>query len=278
MEPQDKTQENTQNQQEIQSQDESGSNVSDVKEQAVEKKTGGINKYFILAGILALIITGGIGYRVFLAPESARPVETGVERYITITTNANTWSFNPEFIEADRGDKVILTIINEDDYDHGFAIDAFGISQRMPALSTIQIEFVVTKAGDFPYYCSVSCGSGEVDGEDRGHFDQIGRLHVRSIISETVDYAPEEPATDFAEETRRAAMIQEASRELSVPVEQIQFDAENALWLATGRVLETLENIEYQALYHELTGDEEGKKWVFIDTTTGEVVGTSFDE
>ena len=212
MEPQDKTQENTQNQQEIQSQDESSSNVSDVKEQTVEKKTGGINKYFILAGILALIIIGGIGYRVFLAPESARPVETGVERHITITTNANTWSFNPEFVEADQGDRIILTIVNEDDYDHGFAIDAFGISQRMPALGTIQIEFVVTKAGDFPYYCSVSCGSGEVDGEDRGHFDQIGRLHVRSIISETVDYAPEEPAVDFAVETRKAAMIQEADR------------------------------------------------------------------
>jgi len=78
-----------------------------------------------------------------------------------------------------------MTVINEDDYDHGIAIDAFGITQRMPANSTVKVEFVATQAGDFPFYCSVPCGEGIVDGKKRTHFDMIGKLHVRSIISST---------------------------------------------------------------------------------------------
>jgi plastocyanin len=144
-----------------------------------------MNKYFILMGVVALIIAGGFGYRVFLLGEDSKPVTTGVVREITVIAKENTWSFAPEIVDVDQGDKIIMTVINEDNYDHGIAIDAFGVSQRMPANGTIKIEFVATQPGDFPYYCSVPCGEGDVDGGHRTHFDMIGKLHVRSIISET---------------------------------------------------------------------------------------------
>ena len=144
-----------------------------------------MNKYTILIIVGVLILGGGILYRAFLLPEESKPVETGVIREITIVANKNEWRFNPEVIEVDRGDRLIMTVINEDDYDHGIAIDAFGITQRMPANETIKVEFVVTQAGDFPFYCSVPCGEGIVDGAKRTHFDMIGKLHVRSIISST---------------------------------------------------------------------------------------------
>ncbi len=144
-----------------------------------------MNKYFILVGIGAVIVTGGILYRTFLLPEKSVPVVTGKVREITIISKKDTWSFVPEVIEAERGDKIIATIINKDDYDHGIAIDAFGVSQRMPANGTIKVEFVVTQEGDFPFYCSVPCGEGEVSGEKRGHFDMVGKLHVRSVVSAT---------------------------------------------------------------------------------------------
>ena len=144
-----------------------------------------MNKYLILVIGLVVVIAGGAFYRAYLLPESSVPVVTGKVREITITSQKNRWNFNPEIIEVDRGDKLILTIINEDDYDHGVAIDAFGISQRMPANSTIKVEFIVTQAGDFPFYCSVPCGEGLVDGVKRTHFDMLGKLHVRSIVSET---------------------------------------------------------------------------------------------
>mgnify|MGYP001559022733 CR=1 FL=1 len=144
-----------------------------------------MNKYFLLLGIGALIIAGGIVYRTFLLPEESEPVTTGKVREITVVARRDRWMFEPEIIEADRGDKIVATIVNEDDYDHGLAIDAFGVSQRMPANSTIHVEFTVTQEGDFPFYCSVPCGEGEVDGVKRTHFDMIGKIHVRSIVSET---------------------------------------------------------------------------------------------
>ncbi len=138
-----------------------------------------MNKYFILIGITILIIGGGIFYRTVLLSEADRPVETGVVRNFTITADKDEWRWTPEVIEVDRGDRVKLEIINEDEYDHGIAIDAFGVSQRMPANATINVEFVVTQVGDFPYYCSVPCGEGEVDGVKRTHFDMIGVIKVR---------------------------------------------------------------------------------------------------
>lgn len=144
-----------------------------------------MNKYFILILLGILIIGGGIVYRVFLLPEGSVPVTSGKVREVTVVLQKDRWNFVPEIIEAERGDKVILTVINKDNYDHGLALDAFGISQRMPADSTIKIEFVVTQEGEFPFYCSVPCGEGIVDGKKRTHFDMVGKLHVRSAVSST---------------------------------------------------------------------------------------------
>lgn len=142
-----------------------------------------MNKYFLILGIVVLVIIGGIAYRAFLIPESSKPVITGKERRITIIAQKNEWRFIPEDVEMERGDHVFVEAINEDDYDHGIAIDALGVSQKMPALSTINFDFIVTQEGDFPFYCSVPCGEGDVEGMHRTHFDMIGKLHVKPISS-----------------------------------------------------------------------------------------------
>ena len=142
-----------------------------------------MNKYFILIGTAIVIIAVGAFYRVFLIPQSSVPVTTGAVREITITAKKNEWRFDPDVIEAKRGDKIIATVVNEDAFDHGLAIDAFGVSQRMPARSTIKVEFVVTQEGEFPFYCSVPCGEGEVDHAKRGHFDMVGKIHVTGVES-----------------------------------------------------------------------------------------------
>ena len=143
-----------------------------------------MNKFFIIGIIIVLLIGGGIFYRTFLLSEEDKPLTTGVVREIMVAAKKDQWRFEPEVIEVDQGDKVVMTLINEDAYDHGIGIDAFGVSQRMPANSTIKVEFVVTQAGEFPFYCSVPCGEGHVDGVKRTHFDMIGKLHVRDIFSE----------------------------------------------------------------------------------------------
>ena len=144
-----------------------------------------MNKYIFIIGAAVLLIIGGVVYRAFLIPEKSKPVTTGKVREITVVAKKDEWRFVPETIEVERGDKIIVTAINEDSYDHGIGIDAFGISQRMPANETIIFEFVVTQEGEFPFYCSVPCGEGEVDGHKRTHFDMIGKFHVKSAGSST---------------------------------------------------------------------------------------------
>lgn len=158
----------------------------------------GMNKYVILGIVLAVLIGGGIAYRMIrMSDEANRPVETGVVREITIRIPKDTWAFDPEEIEVNQGDRVRLTFVNEDDYDHGVGIDAYGVSQRIPARATLPIpEFVVTKSGDFQFFCSVSCNegvaaSGKYQGQKRGHFDQIGVLRVKAVAGAVI--AGDEP-------------------------------------------------------------------------------------
>ena len=144
-----------------------------------------MNKYVIIIIVLGLLIAGGITYKKFGVKEADRPITTGNVKEVTIIAKKNEWRWEPETFEAVQGDKIILTVINEDNYDHGIAIEAFGVSQRIPANGKITTEFVVTQPGEFPYYCSVPCGEGIVAGKKRGHFDQVGTIHVKSLINKT---------------------------------------------------------------------------------------------
>ena len=141
-----------------------------------------MNKYIIILIVLVALVGGGVAYRTFVAGERSK--ETGSIKEYTITAQKNKWDCSPETFSVNQGDTVKLTVINEDDYDHGFAIDQFGVSQRLPARGTIHIEFVANAAGEWPYYCSVSCGAGIVNGKPRGHFDQIGKVGVLHVGSQ----------------------------------------------------------------------------------------------
>ena len=146
-----------------------------------------MNKYLIILIILAVILGGGFGYNKFFKSESSKPIETGVVKEFTIISKRLEWRLEPGMIEVNQGDRIDLTIINEDDFDHGFSVDAYGISQRIPAKGTIKISFVATQAGEFTFYCSVPCGDGLVDGVKRGHFDQFGKILVHSAMHGIMD-------------------------------------------------------------------------------------------
>jgi plastocyanin len=146
-----------------------------------------MNKFLIIIIILVVILSGGVVYKQFFVAEDSKPSVTGEVKDYTIVARKNQWRFDPEVIEAEKGDRVNLTLINEDDYDHGITIEAFGINQRLAAGETTHISFVVTQEGEFPFFCSVPCGEGEVDGHKRGHFDQIGKMVVRGVVKQTTE-------------------------------------------------------------------------------------------
>ncbi|HYE22124.1 MAG TPA: cupredoxin domain-containing protein [Verrucomicrobiae bacterium] len=137
-----------------------------------------MNKYVII-GIIAVVLVGvGLAFSK-IKPQSDRVVQgTGNEVKFTVRAVKNEWRWDTELIKVNAGDKVILTLINEDDYDHGVGLDAYGINERMPANGTITIEFTATRKGKFSFYCSVPCGKGEVAGKTRDHFDMLGELEV----------------------------------------------------------------------------------------------------
>ncbi len=130
-----------------------------------------MNKFSqILIFGLFLVITGVI-YQNFYRPEEIGPIEpSGNVLEINMRVLQNQWTFEPNNIQVRPGDKVILRIFNEDTYDHGFAMEAFGVNRRLfPKRETV-VEFVASKLGTFGFYCSVPCGEG--------HYDQTGVLIV----------------------------------------------------------------------------------------------------
>jgi plastocyanin len=153
-----------------------------------------MNKYAILGIVLVVLIGGGAVYKG--APDTDNcTADLGKDVVMTVVSKKLEWKFEPEEISVGKCDRVKLTVQNEDNFDHGVAIDAFGISQRLPANGSINIEFVASKEGTFPFYCSVSCSdsqstgnlaegvvqTGTYTGQVRGHFQHIGKFIVEAF-------------------------------------------------------------------------------------------------
>ena len=83
---------------------------------------------------------------------------------------AKQFSFTPDTIEVNKGDKVRL-IVTSTDVPHGIAIPEYGINERLEPGKPVTIEFTADKQGSFAAFCSVICGAG--------HRDMKGKLIVK---------------------------------------------------------------------------------------------------
>ena len=139
-----------------------------------------MKKFIIIAIFVAVVTVLGIFYRSSFLPPALQTVEeSGKTIEIEMITVKNEWRFDPDYFEVGVGDKVVINFYNEDEYDHGFALEAYGINKRLPPKEWVKLEFIAGRTGEFPFYCSVSCGSGLVNGVKRTHFDMIGKMMVR---------------------------------------------------------------------------------------------------
>lgn len=133
-----------------------------------------MNKNIVIALIVVIIVGGGFAYRAIFLKGKICTDEQGEDVVINMTSREGTWKFDPEHIEINKCDRVTLNIYNEDDYDHGVAIDVFGVNRRLNPMSTTTVQFTASKAGEFVYYCSVPCGDG--------HFDHKGTIGVTDTV------------------------------------------------------------------------------------------------
>ena len=172
-----------------------------------EKKE--VNKYVGLLLFAATLLSSGFIYQSYYKPTSiARIQATGETVTINMRVLQNQWKWQVDTIQVSHGerkeaiqklgpikeqatirvqsgDKVKLNIYNEDTYDHGFAIDVFGVNKRLFPQTTTVVEFTASLAGRFNFYCSVPCGEG--------HYEQIGTLivgdsQVQVPISQTIAF------------------------------------------------------------------------------------------
>ncbi len=137
-----------------------------------------MNKYLIIGIVVVVFLGGGILFKNLKGDSGNVVSATGKEVNITIHAVKNQWRWDTENIQVTAGDKVNITFVNEDDYDHGIGIDGYGVNEKMPASQTVTRSFVATRKGKFSFYCSVPCGKGQVAGKNRDHFDMLGTLEV----------------------------------------------------------------------------------------------------
>lgn len=104
-------------------------------------------------------------------PPTTQTEPTKTEEQVKeITVVAKQFSFDPDPIIVNKGDKVKL-ILRSADVAHGFAIIEYGINKRFDKDNPVIVEFTADKAGEFEVRCSVFCGSG--------HSDMRGKLIVQ---------------------------------------------------------------------------------------------------
>ena len=94
----------------------------------------------------------------------ARASETERLAPVEINVVARRYEFEPKTITVRKGQPVRL-IVKSVDVDHGFAIRAFNVNQKIKAHTTKIIEFTPDRAGRFRFFCSVYCGDGHEDME-----------------------------------------------------------------------------------------------------------------
>lgn len=135
-----------------------------------------MNKSIVILLVSILIVGGGFFYRAVFLAGTICTAEQGEDVEIDVISLENQWVFKPSGIKINKCDKVTLNIFNEDDYDHGFAIDVFGVNKRLNPNSVTTINFTASKAGEFLFYCSVPCGEG--------HFDHKGTVEVVKFLEQ----------------------------------------------------------------------------------------------
>lgn len=132
-----------------------------------------MNKLVIFVIFLLLVIGGSVFYRqVFLAGKICS-AEEGSDVTWDLRSLEQQWEFDPPVLEVKKCDRVTLNIYNEDEYDHGFAIDVFGVNQRIDPQTTTKITFTASQPGEHTFYCSVPCGEG--------HFRHKGTIIVTEV-------------------------------------------------------------------------------------------------
>src|SRR3989338_5973863 len=112
---------------------------------------------YLLVLVFCLIAVAACTQQNNSEPIKEKSSQTGQVKEFKMT--AKQFAFEPEIIEANKGDKVRL-IVTSVDVPHGLSIPEYGINERLNPGKTVTVEFTADKTGSFTAFCSVFCGAG----------------------------------------------------------------------------------------------------------------------
>lgn len=105
-----------------------------------------INKFFMGALIFALLASP-----LFVLAQSEEPKDK------VITIDAQQFSYTPDTIEVNKGDRITIRLISTDVH-HGLYIDGYEVSTDARPGQDGSLTFVANDTGKFVMRCSVTCG------------------------------------------------------------------------------------------------------------------------
>lgn len=105
---------------------------------------------------LAAAAAGGLG----LALIAFRVTAQGAPRVISVT--AKKFTYDPNEIHLKVGEAVVIELTSLD-VVMGFNCPDFKVRSDVPPGKATRVELKPDKAGTFPFFCDVFCGSGHED-------------------------------------------------------------------------------------------------------------------
>jgi cytochrome c oxidase subunit 2 len=120
------------------------------------KKTRFERSLVIIVVLIIAISTYGV---IYWSQTYRFPVIGGDDDSKTFYIVATMWEFYPSEIRVQKGDNVTLHLTSLD-VRHGFYIEAWNITADLFTNTTVTMNFIADKAGEFEYYCTVYCGIG----------------------------------------------------------------------------------------------------------------------
>ena len=115
---------------------------------------------FFGAGLLGTVLLAGC-HSPAMFPAVPKELDRGSVPHQTIQMTAECYEFKPEVLRVPAGTLVTLEITALD-RTHGFALDAFGIDERLEKGEKKVIEFFASERGEYAFDCSHFCGLGHL--------------------------------------------------------------------------------------------------------------------
>ena len=81
--------------------------------------------------------------------------ETSVKEFDRVISG---FAYNPNSIDVNFGDQVVVNITNNDDVTHGINLPVFGVAEFVEPGTTKRIEFLADKTGSSDIFCSSDHG------------------------------------------------------------------------------------------------------------------------